>query len=105
MTSTVAAAPLSWPARVVLAAFGVLLALGTGEAGLRASHFHFDLVPALEFGWPDPGPLRDAYVADADLVWVTRDYRDTLRAARRAHPAVVFMGDSCTEFGSYPSKT
>jgi lysophospholipase L1-like esterase len=98
-------APLSWPGRLLLAVFGVLLALGTGEAALRVSHFHFDLVPSLEFGWPDPVTMKNAYMADPDLVWVTRTYADALRAARHAHPAVVFMGDSCTEFGTYPSKT
>jgi lysophospholipase L1-like esterase len=105
MTVTAADAPLSWPARLLLAALGTVLALGFGEAALRASHFHFDLIPTLEFGWPDPVAMRDAYSADPDLVWVTRDYRQVLRDARRARPAVVFMGDSCTEFGNYPSKT
>jgi len=105
MTATTADASLSWPGRLLLAAFGALLALGTGEAALRVSRFHFDLVPSLEFGWPDPVTMRDAYTADPDLVWVTRTYHDALRSARIAHPAVVFMGDSCTEFGTYPSKT
>jgi lysophospholipase L1-like esterase len=94
-----------WTARLALAVAGVLLALTTAEGALRASHFHFDLVPSLEFGWPDPVALHTAYVSDPDLVWVTRDYAQTLRGARDAHPAIVFMGDSCTEFGTYPSKT
>lgn len=98
-------APLPWQARVVLGAFGALLALGISEAALRVARFHFDLVPTLEFGWPDPVALRDAYRPDPDLVWVTRDYHEILRAARRSHPAIVFMGDSCTEFGSYPART
>jgi len=97
--------PVSWPVRIALALAGILLALSTAEAGLRVTHFHFDFVPALEFGWPDPVALRDAYTSDPDLIWVTRDYRNALRNARRTHPAVVFMGDSCTEFGSYPSRT
>jgi lysophospholipase L1-like esterase len=96
---------LSWKARLLLPFVGIALALGVAEGGLRAAHFRFDLVPALQFGWPDPVALRDAYVPDPDLVWVTRDYRTTLREARRTHPAIVFMGDSCTEFGSYPART
>jgi lysophospholipase L1-like esterase len=94
----------SWTARVLLALAGVLLALGTAEGALRAAHFHFDLVPSLQFGWPDAVALRDAYSPDPDLVWVTRDYKATLKDARRTHPAIVFMGDSCTEFASYPSR-
>jgi lysophospholipase L1-like esterase len=96
---------LSWSGRLALAAMGVFLALGTAEAALRVARFHFDLVPSLQFGWPDATALHDAYAPDPDLVWVTRDYRERLREARHAHPAIVFMGDSCTEFGSYPSKT
>jgi lysophospholipase L1-like esterase len=105
MAARVADAPLSWPGRLLLAAFGILLALGTGEAALRVARFHFDLVPVLEFGWPDPVVMHDAYAPDPDLVWVTRNYRDALRAAQSAHPAVVFLGDSCTQFSDYPSKT
>jgi lysophospholipase L1-like esterase len=103
--TTTADASLSWPGRLLLVAFGVALASIAGEGVLRAARFHFDLVPTLEFGWPDPVALRDAYIADPELVWVTRDYRETLRSARRLRPDIVFMGDSCTEFGSYPSKT
>jgi lysophospholipase L1-like esterase len=103
--ATVTDTPLSWAGRTALAAFGVALALLTGEAALRVAHFHFDLVPALEFGWPDPTVMHNAYRSDPDLVWVTRDYQQTLLLARRVHPAIVFMGDSCTEFGNYPTKT
>lgn len=95
---------ISWKGRALLAAAGVLLALGTAEGALRVAHFHFDLVPSLQFGWPDAVALHEAYTSDPDLVWVTRDYRDRLRDARRAHPAIVFMGDSCTEWGTYPAK-
>jgi lysophospholipase L1-like esterase len=105
MAATAADAPLSWPSRLLLAAFGVTLALAFGETALRVAHFHFDLVPTLEFGWPDPVAMRDAYVTDPDLVWVPRNYQDTLALARRTPPAVVFMGDSCTQFGNYPTKT
>lgn len=92
-------------ARLLLALVGILFAVAVSEAALRVAHFHFDLVPTLEFGWPDPVTLRDAYASDPDLIWVTRDYRERLRNARRLHPALVFMGDSCTEFGSYPART
>ena len=90
---------------MALAVGGVLLAVVTAEAALRVARFHFDFVPSLQFGWPDAVALRDAYVPDPDLLWVTRDYHETLRSARHSHPAIVFMGDSCTEFGSYAPKT
>lgn len=94
----------SWTTRILLAAAGVLLALGSAEGALRIAGFRFDLIPSLQFGWPDPTALRDAYRADRDLVWVPRDYPERLHAAQRERPAIVFMGDSCTEFGSYPAK-
>jgi len=105
MATTVADAPLSWPGRLLLAAFGAVLALGTGEAALRIARFHFDLIPTLEFGWPDPVTLHKAYAPDPDLVWVRRDYATMLENARTLKPAVVYMGDSCTEFSNYASKT
>ncbi len=93
---------LSVVQRISLVVLGVLLGLATAEGGLRAAHFHFDLVPTLQFGWPDPTAIHDAYGADPDLIWVTRDYHNKLRRARQSHPAIVFMGDSCTEFSPYP---
>ena len=96
---------VSWLTAVLLGFAGIALAAGTAEAALRIAGFHFDLVPTLQFGWPDAVALKEAYQPDPDLVWVTKDYRQTLRAARREHPAIVFMGDSCTEFGTYPSRT
>jgi len=98
------AAP-SWRAQLVRALAGVAMALVVAEALLRLGGFHFDFVPALEFGWPDPKTISDVYVADPDLLWITRDYHATLTAARHEPPAIVFMGDSCTEFGTYPAKT
>jgi lysophospholipase L1-like esterase len=98
-------ASLSWRGRLLMAVFGVTLALLTGEAALRVWHFHFDLIPTLEFGWPDPVVMHNAYVGDPDLVWVTRDYHDALRDAHRVHPAIVFLGDSCTQFSDYPTRT
>jgi lysophospholipase L1-like esterase len=86
-------------------ACAVLLALGVTEAGLRLAGFEFHPFPVVQFGWPEPAPLQQFYESDPDLLWVTRDYRQVLESARLHRPAVVFMGDSCTQFGTYPSKT
>jgi len=94
-----------WLAAALLVLAGLAISLAAAEGILRMVGFHFDLVPTLQFGWPDPAAIKEAYQPDADLVWVTKDYRPVLRAARRDHPAIVFMGDSCTEFGTYPSRT
>jgi lysophospholipase L1-like esterase len=93
-------------------ATGLLLGVGSVvltallvEAALRVAGFEYHLMPAVQFGWPDPQTIQTAYADDPDLFWVTRDYREKLRAARRTHPAIIFMGDSCTEFGTYPART
>ncbi len=84
---------------------GVLAALLVAELGLRAVGFQYRLIPTVQFGWPDPVALSTAYRADRDLIWVPKDYDVSIALAQRVHPAVIFMGDSCTEFGTYASKT
>lgn len=91
--------------RVASVIVSVVLAAGLAEVALRAAHFEYHIYPTVQFGWPDATALHDVYQADPDLIWVTRDFDEKLALARRTHPAVVFMGDSCTEFGSYPAKT
>jgi len=92
-------------AALFLALGGVVLSLALAEAALRLGHFEYHLMPTVQFGWPDPQTIASNYAEDPDLFWVTRDYREKLRTARRTYPAVIFMGDSCTEFGTYPART
>jgi lysophospholipase L1-like esterase len=92
-------------ALIALAALGAGLALAAGELGLRAWGYRFTTFPVVQFGWPEPREIRDVYVPDRELFWVTRDYASKLAEARRTRPAIVFMGDSCTEFGSWPRLT
>ncbi len=89
----------------LLVLFGVVMALLVAEAALRAARFEYHLMPTVQFGWPDPQTIESNYADDPELFWVTRDYKAKLRQARRSHPAIVFMGDSCTEFGTYPQRT
>jgi lysophospholipase L1-like esterase len=91
--------------RLLLAGLSAVLCLGVAEIVLRVRGFEFHLMPTIQFGWPDPVTLHDRYRDDPDLFWVLRDYRDRLAQARATHPAIVFMGDSCTEFGTYPAVT
>jgi lysophospholipase L1-like esterase len=97
---------------VVRAATGLLLAvlsattsLLLAEGALRLARFEYHLSPTVQVGWPDPQTIETRYADDPDLLWVTRDYQEKLHAARRTRPAVIFMGDSCTEFGTYPART
>jgi len=92
-------------AALILASLGVVASLALAETALRLAGFEYHLMPTVQFGWPDPQTIAARYADDPDLFWVTRDYGDKLRAARRTHPEVIFMGDSCTEFGTYPART
>ncbi len=92
-------------ARIAASILSVCSALLLAEAYLRITGFEYQPFPVVQFGWPDPKALVQVYRSDPDLLWVTRDYDNQLDAARRQRPAVVFMGDSCTQFGTYPSKT
>ncbi len=96
---------VSWKTGLLLVVGSIVVTLLLVEGGLRIARFEYHLMPAVQFGWPDPQTIQSAYTTDPDLFWVTKDYREKLRAARRAHPDVVFMGDSCTEFGTYPART
>jgi hypothetical protein len=64
-----------WLAGVVLAATSTFLALGIVEAVLRLARFEYHLSPTVQVGWPDPETIRAHYAGDADLFWVTQDYR------------------------------
>jgi lysophospholipase L1-like esterase len=80
----------------------VLVALGIGEATLRLAGFSFYLFPrTIEFGWPDPESLASDYVPHPRLLWAPKDYQERVDQAAATRPDILFMGDSCTEFGDY----
>ena len=60
------------------------------EIGLRFFDFEFVLLAP-----------RDQLLVDPDLLWVTPDYPARVAAARGWRPSMVFMGDSCTQWGRY----
>ena len=90
---------------IVTALSAIVVSLAIAEAGLRAARLEYHLYPSVQFGWPDPATIQNFYQSDPDLLWVTRDFAAKIGDARRTHPAVIFMGDSCTEFGTYPART
>jgi lysophospholipase L1-like esterase len=80
----------------------VIAALASTELVLRAVGFSFRLYPeTIEFGWPDPEILRTEFQPDPVLIWVPRDYRERLETTKNT-PAIVLMGDSCTERSVWP---
>ena len=72
------------------------------EGGLRLAGFEHKLSPELvDFGAPSRDLIQRYYLEDEDLLWVPRDYRDTVEQGVRDQPVIVFMGDSCTQLGNY----
>ena len=88
-----------------LLVFGLLAAVALAEVALRVTGFEFRTFPTVQFGWPHPERMVDLYVPDRDLFWVPHGYPGLLAQARLDSPAVVFLGDSCTQFGTYPART
>ena len=80
----------------------VIAAAVVAEGALRLTHFHYQPFPEVQFGWPEPQVIVNDFTPDPDVLWVTRDYDRRLAAARASHPAVIFLGDSCVEFSTYP---
>ncbi|NDC38856.1 MAG: hypothetical protein EBZ48_12530 [Proteobacteria bacterium] len=87
---------------VVIGLISLLATILIGELALRASGFSYRLYPEkIEFGWPHPTAMQDYYQPDQDLLWVPKDYPAKVAALRSDPPDLLFLGDSCTEFGTY----
>lgn len=79
-----------------------LLPLILAEILLRIFGFQFTLVPEIRMPGKDfPGVIHN-YQRDGELLWVPENYRAKLVQQKGERPALLFMGDSCTELGAYP---
>lgn len=84
----------------LLALASCLATAALGEGLLRAAGFSFPLYPErIEFGWPDPVWLESFYTPDDTLLWVRRDYAETLARLAGERPELLLLGDSCVELG------
>jgi len=69
---------------------------------LRLVGFSYEESPVkLEFGFIDLDASETVYTKDDELLWVPSDYESKLRTLEEERPALVFSGDSCTQFGKY----
>jgi lysophospholipase L1-like esterase len=84
---------------------GLICGLGLAEASLRLAGFSSYALPTLQFGWPVAKTVAVRYKPDRDVFWVPADYIERLSGVRGRQPAIVFLGDSCTEFSEYPALT
>lgn len=86
---------------VVALCLGIGAALMIGEIALRLVGFRFQVAPeSIEFGFPNPQQMQTLYRPDPDLFWVQQSYDKSMEALRTG-AGIVYMGDSCTEFGRY----
>jgi lysophospholipase L1-like esterase len=89
-------------ALLVMAFLGIILPLAVVEIALRLYGFSYRLYPEkMEFGFPDFKTMETSYIQDPDLFWTPKDYPQRLQTLIAKSPQIVFMGDSCTEFGTY----
>lgn len=85
-----------------LAVVTLTVLTGATELALRVQGFRFVLYPEqIEFGNPDPVTLKSGFRPDDDLFWVTPAYFEKLGRLTRERPRLLFLGDSCTQFGQY----
>ncbi|MGD8395531.1 MAG: SGNH/GDSL hydrolase family protein [Candidatus Eiseniibacteriota bacterium] len=90
-------------AAALLVVASTLVALLLVELALRVAGFSFALYPErVEFGWPDPEIMTRLYRPDPDLLWVPRDYAETIERGLAERPELVCMGCSCTAWSTYP---
>lgn len=94
--------PRSWIARLSLIAGSIVAALLVWELILRVAGFEYHTFPTAQFGWPEPEVIAKQFEPEPDLFWVPQNYPQLLEDARKYQPMVMFLGDSCTQFGTYP---
>lgn len=94
-----------WLVRLTLLIGSLVIALGLCELILRATGFEYHTFPTAQFGWPEPEVIAKEFEPERDLFWVPRDYARQLEDARKFQPLVIFLGDSCTQFGTWPRLT
>jgi len=80
----------------------VLLSIVAAEVALRLVGFRYELkATVIEAQAPNREKVFEGYSLDPDLLWTRKDYPRVLNAALDRPPDILFLGDSCTEFGDY----
>lgn len=89
---------------ILIALVSVCVSVALCEVGIRIAGVATQpFLEEVQFGWPDPVTLRKKYERDPDLFWVPLNYKASMAKAHRDPPEIVFLGDSCTQFGNYPA--
>ena len=89
-------------AKAAAVAGGCLFAVLLAEGAMRLKGFSFPLMlEKVQFGYPTPVVMKDLFVFDKDVFWLPKNYSARLVTADGTDPVIVYMGDSCTEWGLY----
>ena len=87
---------------MLLGLISLAVCLAMAEIALRIVGFSYQLFPEkIEFGYPDFKTMEARYIEDPDLFWTPQKYQERVAKLIAKPPDVLFMGDSCTEFGTY----
>lgn len=82
---------------------GIVFVLILGEIALHWLGIEFTIIQTkIQFGAPDPVVLHSQHSVDRHLLWVPNGYSAKVAAWKGRQPTIVFLGDSCTEWGKYP---
>ncbi|MBP2680682.1 MAG: acyl-CoA thioesterase, partial [Candidatus Krumholzibacteriota bacterium] len=80
----------------------VILTFSAVEVALRAAGFRYELrVHVIESTAPEAEDVRKGFSVDRQLIWVDNGYYARLSEARSRRIDIVYLGDSCTQFGAY----
>jgi len=90
-------------------ALGLLLLVGSLlicvmliEVVLRLQGFTYQLrATVIEGTVPDPDSFYEGYTVDRDLIWVPQGYYESVEKMTAVKINILFLGDSCTQFGNY----
>jgi lysophospholipase L1-like esterase len=87
---------------LVTAAGTVILVCAAAEVVLRAIDFRYELrVHVIESTAPEAEEVRKGYTVDPYLTWVDNAYYTRMSEAKTRKIDIAFLGDSCTQFGTY----
>jgi lysophospholipase L1-like esterase len=88
--------------RSLLVVCSVVFALLLAETALRIAGFTFYLGPrAVHFGYTDAFLAERGFLDHRELLWVPEKYAAKVARLEQSRPLILFMGDSCTQYGNY----
>lgn len=80
----------------------LLICVSVIELVLRLQGFRYQFrATVIEGTVPDPENFYEGYTVDRDLIWVPQGYYEGIEKMTAVKINILFLGDSCTQFGNY----